>query len=437
MPRPRPTRPTASTRGPASRPAARTRPPGRRGRRGQPECLRPRLSGQLGLERPLRRDARRRGWRWAGASPASRRARTTSLCVCDDGSLWAWGKVQDHQLGTRVDGVMKPAPARVRLEGDLRARQVAAGAAHSLAVDADGGLWSWGRNAHGQLGRGTRAAVARAAARAAPARAARAVQAAAGLAARWPCCARARSTPSASAPTAGSASATSSTRQLPEMVPLHQFVRQAAAGAQRTARAATRPAACTRRGDGAKGALGHLEPRPRKNKNDTGLASMPSWSRPTLRRGLQLRRAPRRGRADAAARRGAAPRARRPGPVQRARDRRPRRRRRRLRRRPGAGAGGERVASYQKTPETSPLAGASAARGRPPSAAARPAAASSSRSRAAVARRFLAPVLSEVASSAARPSCARPRTRTCAGGGGDGGAGLGVGDATGACGPVA
>ena len=63
---------------------------------------------------------------------------------------------------------------------------------------------------------------------------------------------------------------------LPEMVPLHQFVRQAAAGA--THSACCDSAGCLYTwGDGAKGALGHLGPRPRKNKNDTGLASMPSW----------------------------------------------------------------------------------------------------------------------------------------------------------------
>ena len=64
---------------------------------------------------------------------------------------------------------------------------------------------------------------------------------------------------------------------LPEMVPLHQFVRQAAAGA--THSACCDSAGCLYTwGDGAKGALGHLGPRPRKNKDDTGLASMPSWA---------------------------------------------------------------------------------------------------------------------------------------------------------------
>ncbi len=36
-------------------------------------------------------------------------------------------------------------------------RMVAAGAFHSLAVAADGGVWAWGRGCEGQLGNGGRA----------------------------------------------------------------------------------------------------------------------------------------------------------------------------------------------------------------------------------------------------------------------------------------
>ena len=108
----------------------------------------------------------------------------------------------------------------------LRARpvvQAAAGAFHSLAVLREGALYAFGLGADGRLGLGHQL-----------------------------------------------------NATLPEMVPLHQFVRQAAAGA--THSACCDSAGCLYTwGDGAKGALGHLGPRPRKNKNDTGLASMPSW----------------------------------------------------------------------------------------------------------------------------------------------------------------
>ena len=198
-----------------------------------------------------------------------------SLCVCDDGSLWAWGKAADHQLGTRVDDVMAPAPARVRLEGDLRARQVAAGAAHSLAVDADGGLWSWGRNAHGQLGHGT-ARPSPAPRRVLPLRARPVVQAAAGAFHSLAVLREGALYAFGLGADGRLGLGHQLNATLPEMVPLHQFVRQAAAGA--THSACCDSAGCLYTwGDGAKGALGHLGPRPRKNKNDTGLASMPSW----------------------------------------------------------------------------------------------------------------------------------------------------------------
>ena len=152
-----------------------------------------------------------------------------SLCVCDDGSLWAWGKAADHQLGTRVDDVMAPAPARVQLEGDLRARQVAAGAAHSLAVDADGGLWSWGRNAHGQLGHGT-ARPSPAPRRVLPLRARPVVQAAAGAFHSLAVLREGALYAFGLGADGRLGLGHQLNATLPEMVPLHQFVRQAAAG---------------------------------------------------------------------------------------------------------------------------------------------------------------------------------------------------------------
>ena len=75
-----------------------------------------------------------------------------SLALQADGSVWAWGRNDDGRLG---DGTTttRTAPTRVLLPGDAVA--VAAGAQHSLALRADGTVWAWGRNVFGQLGDGT------------------------------------------------------------------------------------------------------------------------------------------------------------------------------------------------------------------------------------------------------------------------------------------
>ena len=359
-----------------------------------------------------------------------------SLCVCDDGRLWAWGKAADHQLGTRVDDVMAPAPARVRLEGDLRARQVAAGAAHSLAVDADGGLWSWGRNAHGQLGHGT-ARPSPAPRRVLPLRARPVVQAAAGAFHSLAVLREGALYAFGLGADGRLGLGHQLNATLPEMVPLHQFVRQAAAGA--THSACCDSAGCLYTwGDGAKGALGHLGPRPRKNKNDTGLASMPSWES-ALRLGEALQHSA-----------GAAPAAElTPRPVAALRHVRVVQVQCNEREtvaldgdgvvyvvgQASAQAAGASPTLPRKTPETSPLAGIGRARAPSFGGGGPKPAASSKQKSAVVAHRFHAPVL-EVASSARHVVVRTTEDTYFAWGGGDGGAGLGVGDAKGRARPT-
>jgi alpha-tubulin suppressor-like RCC1 family protein len=81
-----------------------------------------------------------------------------SLGLRVDGSLWVWGGDINGQLG---DGCGTAAVcsnikvfAPVRNGTVSRLSSIAAGSLHSVALDADGALWTWGSNDEGQLGDG-------------------------------------------------------------------------------------------------------------------------------------------------------------------------------------------------------------------------------------------------------------------------------------------
>src|SRR5471032_1173645 len=81
-----------------------------------------------------------------------------------DGSLFSWGSNLQGQLGdgTNTDRV---APVQVQVTAPTTGTispwtMVAAGEEHTVALRADGTLWAWGYNFYGQLGDGTTAAKA-------------------------------------------------------------------------------------------------------------------------------------------------------------------------------------------------------------------------------------------------------------------------------------
>jgi alpha-tubulin suppressor-like RCC1 family protein len=76
-----------------------------------------------------------------------------SVALAADGSVWTWGSNQWGQLG---DGRLPDHTTPGRVPGLPPITQVAAGEFHVLAVGSDGSLWAWGNNAGGQLGDGTR-----------------------------------------------------------------------------------------------------------------------------------------------------------------------------------------------------------------------------------------------------------------------------------------
>jgi uncharacterized protein YjdB len=84
-----------------------------------------------------------------------------TLAIKADGSLWGWGTNESGMLGngsrrqSSMDGapVVGATPAQVGKAKDWAA--VSAGSGHVLAIKADGSLWAWGRSSEGQLGDGT------------------------------------------------------------------------------------------------------------------------------------------------------------------------------------------------------------------------------------------------------------------------------------------
>ncbi|MEU8470594.1 CAP domain-containing protein [Streptomyces sp. NPDC029006] len=76
-----------------------------------------------------------------------------TLALKQDGSLWAWGsngagQLGDHTLKDRTTPVQVAAPSYSSFKA------IAAGGAHSLALEQNGWVWTWGININGQLGTG-------------------------------------------------------------------------------------------------------------------------------------------------------------------------------------------------------------------------------------------------------------------------------------------
>lgn len=81
-----------------------------------------------------------------------------TAAVDADGNLWTWGRNHYGQLGAgTVDTDAHPVPQQVGPAG-VTFTTVDASLFRSVALDADGQVWSWGDNSEGELGDGTRQA---------------------------------------------------------------------------------------------------------------------------------------------------------------------------------------------------------------------------------------------------------------------------------------
>jgi alpha-tubulin suppressor-like RCC1 family protein len=85
-----------------------------------------------------------------------------SLIVMADGKVFACGDNTYGQLAQPATTASSGTLVEVNFPGlSTKIVSVAAGADHNLAVDENGGVWVWGRNNYGQLGKGTRTATER------------------------------------------------------------------------------------------------------------------------------------------------------------------------------------------------------------------------------------------------------------------------------------
>jgi alpha-tubulin suppressor-like RCC1 family protein len=81
----------------------------------------------------------------------------TAYAVMRDGSVRAWGRGADGELGDG-NAVDRAAPTRVLTQTHVI--RVAAGGAMAYALDKGGQVWAWGSGLYGQLGNGYRESTA-------------------------------------------------------------------------------------------------------------------------------------------------------------------------------------------------------------------------------------------------------------------------------------
>src|SRR3990170_490517 len=76
-----------------------------------------------------------------------------SIALKNDGTVWTWGRNKEGQLGNGAFSDYNLFPVSVR--GLTNIVAVAVGDFHSLSVSNDGTVWAWGKNNNGELGDGT------------------------------------------------------------------------------------------------------------------------------------------------------------------------------------------------------------------------------------------------------------------------------------------
>lgn len=76
-----------------------------------------------------------------------------SLALKADGTVWSWGNNASGQLGLGSTGGTYTTPTQITSASGFVS--ISAGTSHVLAIKNDGTVWAWGLNTNGQLGDGT------------------------------------------------------------------------------------------------------------------------------------------------------------------------------------------------------------------------------------------------------------------------------------------
>jgi len=90
------------------------------------------------------------------ATPSAAGGAAHSLALAADGSVYSWGSDSVGQLGLSRT-LFRTQGAPVDLQSGSKVKGFAAGLDHSVALTADGSVFAWGYNDQGQLGDGTKA----------------------------------------------------------------------------------------------------------------------------------------------------------------------------------------------------------------------------------------------------------------------------------------
>jgi alpha-tubulin suppressor-like RCC1 family protein len=77
-----------------------------------------------------------------------------AMAIKFDGSLYAWGRNNDGQLGIGTGGPGTERNVPTRVGDDSNWKAVACNSDFTVALKTDGSLWTWGSNNEGQLGLG-------------------------------------------------------------------------------------------------------------------------------------------------------------------------------------------------------------------------------------------------------------------------------------------